>query len=296
VCADDSSQSTSFLDLEEVAFSGPKEKAAGHCQPTYDLTAFPIRAGLRIDRESLNPTGKVSMTKYRIALMLLIAACLFVLPGAIRAQDLLVDAPSAPAETRPIAPLEPAYSRPTHGTMVRNYVFDTFGPYPVVGSVLGAGISHLSNAPPEWHQGAEGYAKRFGSDFGMAATATTTRYALSELLKEDTLYYRCDCSGVFPRFGYAVLSTVTARHGRDGHRVFSLSALAASYVGSAVAVYGWYPDRYGAKDALRLGNYNLLAFIGGNVALEFLYRGPHSLLSRVHLNNSHGSPDPGPNH
>jgi hypothetical protein len=30
-------------------------------------------------------------------------------------------------------------------------------------------------------------------------------------------------------------------------------------VGTMTAVYGWYPDRYGAKDALRLGNYNLLA-------------------------------------
>jgi hypothetical protein len=157
-------------------------------------------------------------------------------------------------------------------------------------------VNQWTNSPPEWHQGAEGYAKRFGSNFGMAATATTTRYALSEALKEDTLYYRCECSGVFKRLRHAVLSTVTARHGKDGHRTFSISAIAAPYAGSTVAVYGWYPRRYGAKDVLRQGNYNLLAFVGGNVALEFLYSGPHSLLSRVHLNNGHGSPDPGPNH
>jgi hypothetical protein len=35
---------------------------------------------------------------------------------------------------------------------------------------------------------------------------------------------------------------------------------------------------------------------GGNVALEFPYSGPHSLLNRMHLNSSHGSPEPGPNH
>jgi hypothetical protein len=62
------------------------------------------------------------------------------------------------------------------------------------------------------------------------------------------------------------------------------------------AVYGWYPDRYGAKDGFRIGNYSLLIYAGGNVALEFLYSGPHSLLSRMHLNNAHGSPEPGPNH
>jgi hypothetical protein len=44
-----------------------------------------------------------------------------------------------------------------------------------------------------------------------------------------------------------------------------------------------------------MGNYNLLAYIGGNIALEFLYGGPHSLLSRMHLNNRHGAPNSGSN-
>lgn len=226
-----------------------------------------------------------------------VAAFLVALPGLARSQSaVLPDAPSATATVSPSPRLEPIYSRPIHTTMVRNYVFDTFGPYPLAGAGFASGISQLTDSPPEWHQGVEGYAKRFGSDFGRTAIATTARYALSEVLKEDTLYYRCECSGMVPRFRHAVLSTVTARHGQDGHRALSLSALVAPYVGSTVAVYGWYPDRYGAKDAFRLGNYNLLAFVGGNVALEFLYSGPHSLLSRVHLNNGHGSPDPGPNH
>ncbi|MDR3409885.1 MAG: hypothetical protein P4L87_02905 [Formivibrio sp.] len=229
--------------------------------------------------------------------MLSVGASIAAMPHAARSQSLLApNDPSATATVMASPPSDPIYSRPTHMVMVTNYVFDAFGPYPVVGAGVAAGIGQLSNAPPEWHQGAEGYAKRFGSDFGMAATATTTRYGLSEALKEDTLYYQCECSGVLPRLRHAVLSTVTARHGQDGHRTLSLSALLAPYAGSTVAVFGWYPDRFGAKDALRLGNYNLLAFIGGNIALEFLYKGPHSLLSRVHLNNGHGSPDLGPNH
>jgi hypothetical protein len=228
--------------------------------------------------------------------MLSIAATVLVTPQTIRSQALLAMAGSSETSTETVVPqVNSGYSRPTHSTMVTNYLFDAFGPYPVVGAGFAAGIGQLSNAPPEWRQGAEGYGKRFGSDFGMAATTTTTRYALSEALKEDTLYYRCECDGVFPRLSHAVLSTVTARHGQEGRRMLSLSALLAPYAGSTVAVYGWYPDRYGAKDAMRIGSYNLLAFIGGNMALEFLYRGPHSLLSRVHLNNGHGSPDPGPN-
>jgi hypothetical protein len=99
-----------------------------------------------------------------------------------------------------------------------------------------------------------------------------------------------------PRLRHALVSTLTARRGEDGHRVFSIPALVGPYVGSMTAMYGWYPSRFGAKDAFRTGNYSLLAYAGGDVALEFFYRRPNSLLSRMHLNNAHGAPDPGPNH
>lgn len=90
-----------------------------------------------------------------------------------------------------------------------------------------------------------------------------------------------------------MISTLTARRGEDGHRVFSFPALIAPYAGTMTAVYGWYPSRYGAKDALRIGNYNLLAYMGANIALEFLYSGPHSLVNRMHLDNRHGALGPG---
>jgi hypothetical protein len=185
--------------------------------------------------------------------------------------------------------------RPTQKTKLSNFVFDAFGPYPIAGSAVAAGINQFTNSPPEWNQGVEGYSKRLGSDFGIAAVGTTTRYAFAEALHEDTLYYRCECQGIFPRLRHAVFSTFTARRGVDGHRVFSFPALVAPYAGSMTAVYGWYPDRFGAKDAFRIGNYNLLTYAGGNIALEFFYSGPHSLLSRMHLNNTHGSPGQGPN-
>jgi hypothetical protein len=189
------------------------------------------------------------------------------------------------------------YVRPTQKMMARNYLFDAFGPYPIVGAAFAAGINQATNAEPEWHQGGEGYSKRFGSNFGIAAVTTTTRYGLLAAFKEDSLYYRCECRGVFPRLSHAMISTLTTRRGNDGHHVFSVPALVAPYAGSMTAVYGWYPDRYGAKDGFRIGNYNLLVSAGGNIALEFLYNiGPHSLLSHMHLNNAHGAPEPGPNH
>jgi len=226
--------------------------------------------------------------------LLLVAAAL---PLA-RAQTLVDSTDSsgttAAASTTQILP-DLTYVRPTQATKLRNYFFDTFGPYPIAGAAFAAGIGQAYDTPPEWKQGAEGFGKRIGSAFGIAAVSTTTRYGLAEAFKEDTLYYRCECKGVFPRLRHAVISTLTARRGEDGHHVFSFPALIAPYAGTMTAVYAWYPGRYDAKDALRMGNYTLLGYVGGNIALEFLYRGPHSLLSRMHLNNGHGAPDPSSN-
>jgi hypothetical protein len=235
----------------------------------------------------------LDMKMRRIMLSLLIIAVLAALPMLTRAQAPpgSGDSSGAVAST-PAAPLDLAYTRPTQATKLRNYFFDGFGPRPIVTAALVAGIDQASNAPPEWKQGAEGYGKRFGSNFGIGAVSVTTRYALAEAFKEDTLYYRCECTGVLPRLRHAVISTVTARRGEDGHRVVSFVALGAPYAGTMTAVYGWYPSRFGARDALRMGNYNLLKFVGGNIALEFLSSGPHSLFSRMHLNNAHGAPNP----
>ncbi len=230
--------------------------------------------------------------------MLLLAAAtvLAILPIAAKSQSLSYTG-EVPGTLPVAAPRQQdlTYVRPTQRTMAINYVFDAYGPYPVAGAAFAAGINQFSNAPPEWGQGFGGYGNRFGSDFAIAVFGTSTRYGLAEALKEDTLYYRCECIGFFPRLRHAVISSATGRRGEDGHRVLSLPALLAPYAGTMTAVYGWYPDRFGAKDAFRMGNYSLLGYMGENISLEFFYSGPHSLLSRMHLTNKHGSPIQGPN-
>jgi hypothetical protein len=248
------------------------------------LDAFPIK-------ESFDRRLRKSF------LLLFAVTALAILAGSTMAQSIVPSddsAAGAGSTTRAIPGLE--YERPTERTMASNFVFDAFGPYPIAGSAFAAGLNQLSDSPPEWRQGAEGYFKRFGSDLGIVGVGTTTRYGLAEAFREDTLYYRCECRGVFPRLRHAVLSTLTARRGDDGHRVFSFPALVAPYAGSMTAIYGWYPSRFSAMDGFRIGNYGLLSYLGENVALEFFYSGPHSLLSRMHLNNTHGAPAPGPNH
>jgi hypothetical protein len=188
------------------------------------------------------------------------------------------------------------YQRPTETEKLRNYAFDSFGPFAIVGSVAIAGIQQAETAsksptagiPPDWGQGWDAYGARVGSDFGIHLITQTARYSLAQVFREDTIYYRCECSGILPRLRHALISTVTARRGEDGHRVFSFPAIAAPYAGTEAAALLWYPNRYDAMDGFRMGNYNLLLQGAMNVALEFVYGGPHTLLSHV--------PIPSPTH
>src|ERR1700722_427522 len=200
--------------------------------------------------------------------------------------------------------LEVKYYRPSEHDKLRNYAFDSFGPYAFLGSALSAGISQGETAtkaqnagiPPDWGQGWDAYGARFGSEFGITPITQTARYGLAEAFRKDTIFYRCECTGFLPRLKHALISTVTARKGEDGHRVFSPPALIAPYAGTEAAVLLWYPHRYEAMDGFRMGNYNLLAQTGLNLALEFIYGGPHTLLSHHHvpvLSKATGSkPDP----
>jgi hypothetical protein len=240
-------------------------------------------------------SGKTAlgMKVHRAILLVLVAAALAAPSAQSRSQSLPSSGSSSANEgiTFPAKP-ELIYIRPTPRLTAKHYAFDAFGPYALGVTIFTAGLDQATNTPPEWNQGFGGYSERLGSDFGIAFVGTTARYGSAAAFKVDTSYYRCQCRGVFPRLSHAVFSTLTARRGEDGHRVFSIPALIAPYVGSMTAVYGWYPSRYGVQDAFRMGNYSLLASVGTNVALEFLYKGPHILLSRMRSNQAHATSGP----
>jgi len=206
--------------------------------------------------------------------------------------------PSQPSQPKMMSPnvanVQPGevYHKPTDKEKLRSYAFVSFGPYAFVGSAAAAGVQQAENAAPEWGQGWDAYGVRVANNFGINLVTQTTRYGLAQVFHEDTLFYRCECDGFVPRLKHALISTVTARRGDDGHRTFSFSSLVAPYAGGEVAALAWYPSRYNDKDGFRIGNYNLAVQAGLNVALEFIYGGPHTFLGRHHvpvLSNATGS-------
>ena len=198
------------------------------------------------------------------------------------------DAAEASSSARPSYPSPIlAYEQPTEKEKLRLFAFDAFGPYAFAEAAIAGGFQQATNSPPEWGGGARAFGERVASNVGIQLVTTTTRYGLAEILREDAAYYRCECRGLFPRLGHALISTVTARQGKDGHTVFSVPGLVSPYVGTMTAM-AWYPDRFGVKDGIRMGNYNLAAQAAGNLALEFIYGGPHTLFSHIRGSKTQG--------
>jgi len=198
------------------------------------------------------------------------------------------DPAAVPPASRPLYPSPVlAYTPPTEKEKLRLFVFDAFGPYAFATAAVAGGYQQATNSPPEWGGGAGPFGERVASNFGIELVTTSTRYGMAEILREDAAYYRCECKGLFPRLAHALISTVTARHGKDGNTIFSAPGLVSPYVGT-IAALAWYPGRYGMKDAFRMGNYNLASQAAGNVAMEFIYGGPHTMFSHLGRSNSPG--------
>ncbi len=229
----------------------------------------------------------------RFVLLLFVIAGLAGLPPLAKAQSAAGSGGSTSAtqqEQPGSAPAQPmhaalasTYAKPTQKQKFHNYLFDSFGPYAILTGVAGGLIQQADDTPPEWGQGWDSYGVRVANNFGINLVAVTSRYTMAEILREDTIFYRCECSGFFPRFKHALISTITARRGDDGHRVFSFSNLAAPYAGTMTAALGWYPSRFEPMDGFRMGNYLLLSYAGQNLAKEFIYGGPHTLVRNIPL-------------
>jgi hypothetical protein len=216
--------------------------------------------------------------------------------SAARAQSTLTDSGSTaadwssssalaplPPDSAPDTPVAPTndYAAPTEAQKLHDFASDALGPVAFAGASFAAAIDQGTNFPHEWGQGLGGYSTRVASNFGMGLVSATAQYSLAEAFHEDTAYYRCTCTGFLPRFWHAAASTFAARRGDDGYASFSVALAVSPFVGPMIAANTWIPDRDGSTLGFRLGTFNLVGQFGQNVALEFLYGGPHTLLGRI---------------
>lgn len=133
---------------------------------------------------------------------------------------------------------------------------------------IAAGLQQIQDNPHEWGQGAEGYAKRYGSAYGYNAVRQSVAFALDTTFHQDPRYFRSQKPDVGGRVRDAVLQTLVS-HTDSGHRTFALwrvgSALAAGLVANT-----WQPKSLrDSSDAVTRSAISLGTDTASNVFREF---------------------------
>ena len=141
----------------------------------------------------------------------------------------------------------------TFGKRAREYRRNLFSPETIVGPAFGAGIGQWEDEPAGWHQGAEGYGKRFGSGIARHTIAETIRFGFAAADGEDPRYFLSEDRSFWGRTKHAVVSTFVSQRS-SGTRIPAFSRFAGIY-GAAFISNVWYPDnRATASYAARRGS------------------------------------------
>jgi hypothetical protein len=112
--------------------------------------------------------------------------------------------------------------------------------YPWYGAL--AGISQARNTEPGYGQGAEGYAKRYASQF---ADGTIENFMVNAvvpaLLHTDPRYFQMGRGSVMKRTGYA-LSRLFVTRTDSGHNTFNFGEIGGSAAAAAISTYSYHPE------------------------------------------------------
>jgi len=190
----------------------------------------------------------------------------FALPEALSALLLHVNQPEDPTfvNGRP-------YHKPTRREDLRAYEHELIGPRPFISAAIRGAIEQIRPVPIGWGQDFPGYIQRFGSAYGEFAIDSSVRYALAGAFHEDVRYLICHGCSAGEKFKNAFLAEMTARHGEDGHRSFSLTPITAGFSGPLIAYAAWYPPGYTEGDAAKHAFLGFGFRIVGHIVREFLF-------------------------
>ncbi len=148
----------------------------------------------------------------------------------------------------------------------------TVDPFSFISSGVVAGVEQGLNTFPGYHQGFEGYAKRYGATYANFATATLLRHGVfPAVFHQDPRYYYKGKGSKLSRTLYA-LSTAVVCKGDNGRNEVNYSSILGNFSAGALTNL-YYPD--GSKNGLSTTLENgALATVGvgvGHVLQEFLF-------------------------
>ncbi len=146
---------------------------------------------------------------------------------------------------------------------------DSFDPFNWVIAGVYAAVYQAENDYPQFGQGAQGYAKRYGATFADGALSTyLSEGVLPSLLHEDPRYFRLGVGSKWKRAGYAMTRVLITR-GDSGAERFNTSEIAGNLASSALGNL-YYPSlnrTFG--DTMEKFAINVISDAGFNVLREF---------------------------
>jgi hypothetical protein len=202
---------------------------------------------------------------------LLSLAVLF--PGLVFAQSALLpaDYPVAANDGAPAAPAaaNAALVPLTPEQKLKRRAYRLVEPVSLIGSAMGGGIQQWRNVPPEWGQGVEGYAKRFGSAEGYTAAHSAIALGFDVAFHLDPRYRRMP-DGTFKQRMWNAVSQTFLANKDSGGRMINVSEIGGSF-GAGFIANTWNPHGYDStSNALVRGALGLTYHTVRNVAREFL--------------------------
>lgn len=141
--------------------------------------------------------------------------------------------------------------------------------YPLV--LLGAayaGLYQLENTHPEFGQGVEGYADRFGTSYSDQVIGNMmTEGLMPSLLHEDPRYFRMAEGSKSRRAWYAV-SRIFVTHTDSGKRTFNFAEVVGNGMSAGIGL-SYYPDNRDLPDYLQNWGVQLATDATSQVLKEF---------------------------
>ncbi len=148
-------------------------------------------------------------------------------------------------------------------------VAETVDPLTVLGAAFSAGLSQARNSDPQFGQGAEGYAKRFGASMADQASGYFFKdFAYPTLFFEDPRYYRLGQGNTGPRLLHAVEHSVLA-HRENGATMFNFSEWLGTITAASLANLYHPGNRRGFSPTAERVGYAVGSDIGFDVLREF---------------------------
>jgi hypothetical protein len=165
--------------------------------------------------------------------------------------------------------VDPEHASPlTAKENLRIHLLRGVGPRSLAFDALAAGLNQWKDDPGKWGRGADGYAKRFGSEAGRNGVREGIGFGLDAALHTDPRIYRSSHTNFTGRFVDAISQVVVARTD-SGHRTFAVANVSSAFAAGQIQTLWMPPNDAHVKDGLVNAGVMLMGDAIRDVAREF---------------------------